>query len=133
MSEDLSPKNTVLPAKHSNSKLIYEYTESYLKYFDKGIDSIKQKVTTILGFTGILLKFSADLPSTDIFLILTKVGTCIFLVASVVICIIALSPRKSGDVIEPSELFNDYFYKEDDYIRSFVIRQWIETCKQLDE
>jgi hypothetical protein len=124
---------TELPIEHSNSKLIYEYTESYLKYFDRGIDSIKQKVTTVLGFTGVLLKFSADLPDADILLILTKIGTCILLVASIFICIVTLNPGKSGDVIEPLELLDDYFYKEEDYIRTFIIRQWIETCKQLDE
>ncbi|MGL6340465.1 MAG: hypothetical protein ACRC80_15160, partial [Waterburya sp.] len=133
MSEDLNRENINSEPKHSNSKLIYDYTESYLKYFAQGIDSIKQKATTALGFAGVLLKFSVDLPSTDIWLICTKIGTFILLIASIVICLILLNPKKLGDAIEPSELFNDYFYAEEDVIRSFIIRQWIETCEQIDE
>lgn len=133
MNKNISSEGTDLLPKHSNSRLIYEYTESYLRYHIQGLDSIKQKVTTVLGFSGILLKFSAELPDADFWLVLTKVGTCVFLIATIVICIIALSPGKSGDVVEPSELLEDYFRKEDEYIRTFIIRQWVEACKQLDK
>lgn len=126
-------KNINLQPKHSNSKLIYEYTESHLKYFDKGLDSIKQKTTTLLGFTPIVLKFASELSSNNSWLIITKVGTCILLTVNIIICIMILNPGKQGDVVEPSELIEDWFYKKEDLIRLFISRQWIEACKQLDE
>lgn len=133
MSKNLNSESTSLPTEHSNSRLIYEYTESYLKYYDRGLDNIRQKATTLLGFTGIILKFSAELPSTDIWLILTKVGTCILLIANIVFCIVVLNPRKAGEVVQPSELIDDWFYEEEDRIRLFIARQWLEACQQLDE
>ena len=133
MSEDSNSTDIDLQPEHSNSKLIYEYTESYLKYFDKGLDSVKQKATTLLGFSPIVLKFAAELPSSDSWLTITKVGTCILIVINITICIIILNPSKAGDVIEPSELIEDWFYKEVDLIRLFISRQWIKACEQLDE
>jgi hypothetical protein len=133
MNKDINLDNTNLLTEHSNSELIYEYTKSYLRYHEQGLDNVKQKATTLLGFTGILLKFSAELPGTDIWLILTKVGTCILLVANIIFCIVVLNPKKAGDVVQPSELIDDWFYQEKDLIRLFIARQWLETCEQLDK
>jgi hypothetical protein len=133
MNKNINLDNTSLPTEHSNSELIYEYTKSYLKYYEQGLDNVKQKATTLLGFTGILLKFSAELPGTDIWLILTKVGTCILLVGNIVFCIVVLNPKKVGDVIQPSELIDDWFYEEKDRILLFIARQWLEACEQLDK
>ncbi|MGB5713447.1 MAG: hypothetical protein WBM44_21365 [Waterburya sp.] len=133
MNKDIDSDDTSLPTEHSNSRLIYEYTESHLRYYNQGLDNIRQKATTLLGFTGIILKFSAELPSTDIWLILTKVGACTLLAANIVICIVVLNPGKAGEVVEPSELINDWFYEEEHHIRLFIARQWLKTCEQLDE
>lgn len=121
-------------ADHSNSTLIYEYTETYLEDVNKGLDSINQKVTTILGSTGILLRFSADLPSTYLSLKLTKIGICILLVITIVLCLIILIPQKNGDIVDPSELLEtEWFYKKDELIRLFIARQWLAASQQLDE
>lgn len=133
MSKELNSNDTSSQTEHSNSKLIYEYTEYLLGYFDQGLDSIKQKTTTLLGFTPIVLKFASELPDNDAWLIITKIGTCILLTINIIICIMILNPAKQGDVVKPSELMDDWFYKEDDRIRLFISRQWIKACKQLDE
>lgn len=125
MSKELNSNDTSSQTEHSNSKLIYEYTEYLLGYFDQGLDSIKQKTTTLLGFTPIVLKFASELPDNDAWLIITKIGTCILLTINIIICIMILNPAKQGDVVKPSELMDDWFYKEDDRIRLFISRQWI--------
>ncbi len=127
-------KITNSSTEHSNSRLAYEYTESYLKNVDKGLDSINQKVTTVLGSTGILLKFASDLPDTYLSLTLYKIGICILLVITIILCFIALNPKEAGDVVYPSELLDtEWFYKEDDEFRLFVARQWVEASKQLEK
>lgn len=121
-------------AEHSNSKLAYEYTEFYLKSVDKGLDSINQKVTTVLASTGILLKFASDLPNSYLSLTISKIVICILLVTTIILCFIALKPKEVGDVVYPSELLDtEWFYEDDDKIRLFVARQWVEASKQLEK
>lgn len=133
MNNPPNSKDINLFAKHSNSRLIYEYTENYLEDVNKGIDSTNQKVSAALGFTAILLKFSADLPSDYLSLTLCKIGICILLVLTIVFCLIALNPRKSGKVIFPLELLDEWFYTEEDELRLFIARQWVKTIQELDK
>ena len=127
-------QTTNLSTEHSNSKLAYEYTESYLKNVDKGLDSINQKVTTVLASTGILLKFASDLPDSYLSLTISKIVICILLVTTIILCFIALNPKEIGDVVYPSELLDtEWFYEDDDKLRLFVARQWVEASKQLEK
>ena len=119
---------------HNNTRIAYEYTESSLNKTNEGIDRINGRLTTTLGSSALLLKFSSDLPSCEPSLILMKVFSCITLVAVIGLCLTGLLPRASGDVIKPYDLLEtEWFYKEEHLCRLYIAREWKEAIEQLEK
>ncbi|MBE9033458.1 hypothetical protein IQ266_27380 [filamentous cyanobacterium LEGE 11480] len=92
----------------NNAKVAYEYTKDVLAEVSSSYNAITTKLTTALGFSGVLLKFAADL-SDKSWLIHVKMLVCAGLIFAVIACGIGLFPRSSGNGAVPP---GTYLYDE---------------------
>lgn len=117
---------------HTNTKLAYEYTESVLKDVNKSIDSLNTKMTTVIGFSGVMLRFAADL-SNDGYCLYIKIAVCVLLAIDIGLCIIGLMPSPCGDVVSPEDLLDgEWYYKSDERCRHYIASAWKVAIQQLD-
>ncbi len=92
---------------YNNSKLAYEYTKVIWDRINSSYDVVTTKLTTSLGFSGLLLRFAADLSDSS-WLIYIKIGVCILLTGTVICCGIGLYPIGTGeDAVEPDTYLQD--------------------------
>ncbi|MEA5577659.1 hypothetical protein [Anabaena sp. UHCC 0451] len=125
-------KNLIDSEEHTNTKLAYEYTESILKDVNKSIDSLNTKMTTVIGFSGVLLRFSADL-SNHGYCLYIKIAVCTLLAIDIGLCIIGLMPSPCGDVVSPEDLLDgEWYYKSDERCRHYIASAWKAAIQQLD-
>lgn len=97
----------MIDSNYNNAKLAYEYTKVIWDRINSSYDTVTTKLTTSLGFSGLLLRFAADLSDSS-WLIYIKVGICIFSTGSVLFCGIGLYPRGTGaDAVEPDTYLED--------------------------
>lgn len=91
----------------NNAKLAYEYTKSIWETTSSSYDIVTTKLTTALGFSGLLLRFAVDL-SHESWLIYIKIGVCLILSAAILCCCIGLYPRSSGkNLVSPDDFLED--------------------------
>lgn len=83
-----------LERQKANAKLTYEYTKDTLKDVEASYNVVTTKLTTLLGFSGLLLKFASDLPELG-WLQNVKMVTCASLVIATIACGIGLYPLSS--------------------------------------
>jgi hypothetical protein len=92
---------------YNNAKIAYEYTKVIWDRINSSYDVVTTKLTTSLGFSGLLLRFAADLSDSS-WLIRIKIGVCILLTGAVIFCGIGLYPIGTGeDVVEPDTYLKD--------------------------
>jgi hypothetical protein len=108
--DDVSPLPslfTMINSDYNNSKLAYEYTKVIWDRTNSSYDVVTTKLTTSLGFSGLLLRFAADLSDSS-WLIHIKLGICVLLTGAVIFCGIGLHPIGTGeDVVEPDTYLED--------------------------
>jgi hypothetical protein len=126
-----------------NSKLIYEYTKSLLKDCRDSIVKYNAGIASIMGFSGIILRFAMDLPnessipnfilkSIDIDICLAiKLVVCLFCTVSITVLLISLTVRATYGVTHPQTLINDWYEKEEERFLSFVTNTWIEEINNF--
>lgn len=91
----------------NNAKLTYEYTKDILSAINSSLDAVSGKLTTALGFSGVLLRFAADL-SDKSWLINVKMIICATLVFAIICCGIGLHPISTGkSIVDPDEYLKD--------------------------
>jgi hypothetical protein len=118
---------------HNNVAFIYEYTESVLKDVNKSIDNTTTKLIATIGFSGVLLRFAADLPDSK-YSFSVKVGVCFLVTLAIGFCGTGLLPKTSGDIVKPEKLLEPEWYRaSDELCRLYVLRQWQSAISQLDE
>lgn len=120
---------------HNNAKLAYEYTESYWKTISASVDVVTTKLTATLGFSGLLLKFTADLSNQGLYLRL-KISACVLLILAIVICGIGLAPKGSGkNLVQPDDLLEtaEWYRETDELCRLYIARGWSKAIKKLEE
>jgi len=112
-------------------ELIYNYTESLLKARNDTITQLNGKLSTFLGFGGLLLRFSADLPDNSTLMdipgfplsscLLLKIVACALSAVSVCISALGLTAQERGSVVSPDKLMYKWFRKPDVRCRAFII------------
>jgi hypothetical protein len=118
---------------HNNINTVYEYTESFLQNLDKSIDSADRKLTTVIGFSGVLLRFANDL-SGDGWLLYLKIGVCVFLVIAIILAGLGLTPKDCGLVVDPDELLEtERYYDSEELCKLRIARAWRDTANELDQ
>lgn len=140
-----TPEENLNTQDHTNNKLAYEYTESTLKIVSAGIDVINTKLSTVLGFGGVLLRFAADLPSKSEIVsktgslgllgclsLLLKLGVCLLSAASIILAIAGLYVQKGGDIVPPKRLMKKrWYYESDERCRAYIIKTWLNAFEEL--
>jgi hypothetical protein len=119
---------------HNNAYIAYQYTEYHLDVDKKGIESIEKKLTTLLASSGILLRLSMDLSGSTDLLARIKIGICAFIVLSLILCLLGLSPKSIGSVIKPCELIEDKYDRyglTEEEMRLFITRSRIKASEAL--
>ena len=118
---------------HNNSEFIYKYTESSIEQIHKSIDIVTGKLTTVIGFSGVLLKFAADMPSND-FQFVLKVGVSICLIFAIGLCGTGIAPQSRGPVVSPDFLLEAEQYRTtEEEVRLIIIKRWIKSAPTLME
>lgn len=90
-----------------NIDLAYTYTENFLKERRNESSNLKSWQATFLGFAGLLLRFSIDLPTTQPIYLLTKILALVTSCFSIAILACALTASLGGEVVYPSSLIDD--------------------------
>jgi hypothetical protein len=92
---------------YNNAKLAYEYTKIVWEKINTSYSTVTTKLTTVLGFSGLLLRFAADLSDFS-WLVRVKIGICILLTGAVIFCGIGLYPLGTGgDAVNPDQYLED--------------------------
>lgn len=120
------------PDKNDNSKLIYEHAEKSIEKINKSIDNVTSKLTTSLGFSGVLLKFASDMPN-DKWLFSLKICVTVLLLGAIIFCGCGLYPSPGGTRLTTRYLReNLYCYPEEEFRRQ-VIDQSLKSIDILNE
>lgn len=114
----------------NNIDLIYSYTESFLKDRDASLRSLNTKCAGLVALSGILL---------NPFLVIShcidcahlRAGILVSLLAGIVSGLIGLFASPCGDVVSPTELYYDFYYKSEQECRQFIIGSWHTAIDQL--
>lgn len=116
----------------NNSKLIYEHAEKSIEKINKSIDIVTSKLTTSLGFSGVLLKFASDMPSSG-GLFSLKVCVTVFLLGAVGFCGCGLYPKAGGRSLTTRYLRENLYYYPEDEIRLQIIDQRLKSIDDLED
>jgi len=93
----------------SNVEFIYQYTEKAFQSVNKSNDIATTKLSQVLAFSGILLKFAYDV-ETDNLTYIPKILLLILLISSVLFSCFGLMARSPGDIeIEPDYLLEQQY------------------------
>lgn len=115
----------------NNAELMYKYAEKEVESFDKSIDTITSKLTSILAFSGVMMKFASDLCGSQI-----KIAVTSFVAIAIVSAIIGLFPKDRGEAIRCHAFMgNDHTWyngpAEEFQLR--IIQQWVIHISKLEE
>jgi hypothetical protein len=141
MENSLNDKN-----KHTNIGLIYEYTENVVKSVGDNIEKLNTRLASVIGFSGILLRFVADLPNTGIkidcpFLnihlqslcLVLKLGVCFLLACCICLSAMGLAPKGgSGTMVPPGMLLDEWYFETDERCRLYIVKSWRVGLENLD-
>jgi hypothetical protein len=145
MSEELSnyiqcSTNEMLP-KETNTKLIYEYTESVIKTQRESLDKLNTKLSSFLAYTGVMIKFVGDL-SEKVTIHSFMCYLCTSLVVLAYICLgisvlllcLGLSVKPSFKPILPETLMeNDWYFADSSKVLDSIISNRIEISKDYEK
>jgi hypothetical protein len=126
----------------SNVELIYTYTAALIKAQEDSLNRLDTKLSAFLAFAGVSLRFVVDLPNksqlegipTTILVtsMVLKILACFFCLVSIVICVLGLTAKMRGAVVDPEILMDDkWYWEEPDRCRAFIINTWIDTSKEF--
>jgi hypothetical protein len=137
MSEEL--KNCIhdsnCSGKVSNTKLIYDYTESIIKTERESLNRLDTKLSGFLALTGVLIRFVGDFSGKVTihgFACYSCLGLTIlayiFLSISALVLCLGLTAKQRGTVISPTVLMEDKWYFADNSdISDYIISAWIKA------
>jgi hypothetical protein len=126
-----NPQNT--SQELNNSKLAHEYTEKIWDTVISSRNNVTTKLTTFLGFSGLLLRFASDLNNYGTCLNL-KILVCFTLSLSIVVCCIGLMPGGSGETHVPPEDFLEttkWYRAPEEEARLYIARGLNKATKTM--
>lgn len=95
---------------HNNAVVIYNYTETILQDINKSIDHVASKLIAVLGLSGVLIRFCADMPSEG-GMFFFRALTLLSLLMAVAICGTGLYAKSRGE----TRLSPDYLLEAEQY------------------
>jgi hypothetical protein len=117
-----------------NLNLAYEYTEKFLAQCNKNIDDLNARLTTFLGFGGLLLRFGIGLPDGCRSCLLLKILVLCLSALSVSQSSYGLIANKIGETVKPKALMSDKWFQDKNLkVKASITNTWIESVEQLEE
>lgn len=104
----------------TNISHIKNYVEFYYKNISETSDKIDVRLTGIIGFSSVLLKFAGDLQTDSTLQLILKDITCLFFLGSVGCCLYGVYPKASA--IENPRAFRENMY--------FLNAEDLEECER---
>jgi hypothetical protein len=117
----------------NNLEVIQRYTESVHKTIADSISALDTKLTTVIGFSGVLIRFTNDLSICNNWFVAVKITVCLLLIASVIFSAIGLAPRSSGAIVTPRELREDFYYGKNEECRRYITDNLITAIEQMEK
>lgn len=114
----------------TNIDLIYEYTESFLKFRNESLRSLNTKCAGLVGFSGALLKPLFDMPHC-VDCDRLRIGALILLFTALISGLCGLFAKSNGSVVNPEELYYQWYYKTEEECKQFIIGSWHTAIQQL--
>jgi hypothetical protein len=116
-----------------NSRLFYTYTESAIKLLNDSINALNSKLSTVIGFAGVLLRFGVDLPGNIpigdtqcLSCLILKVASITFAFLSILTAILGFLPQTVGTMAYPEDLLVDeYFEDTEENNRIRIVKTWL--------
>ena len=125
----------------TNVELIYTYTENLLKNRIDSMVQLNTRLGTFIGFGGLVLKFIADSPNSELEITVfgiqiniclgLKVISCLFASTSICCSALGLTGKERGKVVSPDELMNDWFDEPEILCRCLIINTWRLTIEEF--
>ena len=131
-------KNKQVTTEEEKNELVSHYIEHSYKATTDSLSSLNTRLTTLIGFSGILLRFTIDLPEVVIYdfqltpVIKTIVSIILFLV--ILFLIMGLFPKASGSPYTGQELLDKLSQKNTcNECVKFIILHRDETIEDIDK
>jgi hypothetical protein len=116
----------------NNAEFIYEYAEKTAENINKSIDIVTDKLTKILAFSGILLKFGVDMPSNG-YLFSLKFVAIVCIVLAIGSCAAGLRTQTREKLLKPDCLLNEYYGLGKEEMHVMLTNTLIETIPDLEK
>ena len=126
-----------------NYKLAWEYAQSTMKLVNESTTILNTKLSTLLGFNGLLLRFALDLKGLNITVsgltcyscLVLKIGVCVFSITSLLFIAWGLRTGRSGSTVHVTTLLQrQWYYCEEENIYLHLtktLRDGIEDLRQF--
>lgn len=118
---------------HNNAEFIHNYTAETVQRINHSIDIGTDKLAKILAFSGVLLKFSADMPS-DGYLFAVRFLAIGCITASIGLCGAGLWPKESSKSLpSPKWLLEEQYGLSKDKMYVMLTRSLIDITPSLQQ
>ncbi|WP_204104595.1 MULTISPECIES: hypothetical protein [Spirulina sp. CCY15215] len=131
----------------TNIKLTYEYCLNSINQLSGELDKINTKLAVLLTFSGVLVNFGKDLPSSSVFInctstyypcpacyLLKFVAYSFFIIAIAIGLrgLAATSSTRNGKIILPEQLLSDDWNRAEEEIYLISLIQYLEKETLLE-
>ena len=116
----------------NNAEFIYEYTEKTADNINKSIDIVTDKLTKILAFSSVLLKFGADM-SSDGYLFSLKCVVVALIVAAIGSCAAGLRTQTREKLLKPDYLLREHYGLDREKMYVMLTETLVEAIPELEE
>lgn len=114
-----------------NTKFIYDYTQEIFKAIQINIASLNTRLGVVIGFAGLMLRFSLDLPNCFLSCLLFKVTACISVGVALGFALFGFLTKPSGEYANAKELLENNYYSPEELLRLQIIDAWNEGIAGL--
>lgn len=131
---DVSPVESV--PEQVNSSLIYAYAQDMYAASSRTLTTLDSRLATIIGFSGLMVRFTADLPAQTPLTNGLRIGAAVSALVATILSLTGFLSRPTGKIYLPKALLQDWYHEPEDNLRNAITRQWqasIDEFKQLAE
>jgi hypothetical protein len=126
-----------------NADLAYQHTLGLFKEQKDSIIRLDTKLSALLGFSGLSLRFTESLHSMpmksyswkdpETWCLIFKILSCIFALICSAVCVSRLTAKTRGSAVSPEFFFKKDFYEADEDTNKYALTlAWIETLNEYE-
>ena len=117
-----------------NLSLAYTYTKDFLDQCNNQLDDLNSRLTTFLGFGGLLLRFSLELPDGCKSCAWLKIIVIVLTTLSICLSSYGLIANAVGEAVKPCTLMSDQWFSEktNSEVKAKITNTWLIGLEQLE-